>query len=414
MLSGLIGAGAQAVAQTPPEPTHELQTVTGTVVNQATHQPIARALVFSADNRLAALTDDEGHFSFSLPKQDDSSQPDHVVFFGPRNLGIPFGSITLSARKPGFLQDPEAVQSPAASLVIPLMPEAVIHGRVLSGTAEPAANMTVQLFKREVQEGSRHWRASTTAQTNSAGEYRFAELPPGEYKVMTQELLDTDPESSPPGSQPYGFPPACFPGVPDFASGTTITLNMGQRFHADIRLARQAYYPVSIPVLNMDSAGLNINVSAQAHPGPGYSLGYNPGTHRIEGLLPNGTYEVQALGFAPVPTSGQVSFTISGRGVNSLSMAVTSSAVIPIEVHEEFTQESSNQGTWSNGKHTFEMRGPRAYLQMWLEPVDDFSQLGRPFLRPPVSRPDEPLVFENVLPGAYWVRVQSSRCYTIR
>lgn len=404
-----VSAGClQAFPQAPT--TGDLQTITGTVVNQLTREPIARALVFSTDNRLAALTDDEGHFSFSVPRQEQSGQPDHIVFFGPPNL-IQFGTTALSARKPGFLQDPEGSRTPATSLVISLMPEAIIHGRVLSGTAEPAANMTVQLFKRGVQEGSLHWIPSTSTQTNSTGEYRFADLPPGEYRVMTQELLDTDPETSPPGSQVYGFPPACFPGIPDFASGTTITLSMGQRFHADIRLARQAYYPVAIPVLNTDSPGLNVTVSAQAHPGPGYSLGYNAGTHRIEGLLPNGTYEVQAFGFGPEPASGQVTFTISGREVNSPSMAVAPSGVIPIEVHEEFTQEWNGQSTWSNGKHTFELHGPRIYLQMWLEPVDDFSQLGRPFLRPPLSRPDEPLVLENVLPGAYWVRFHTSRGY---
>ena len=218
----------------------DLQTITGTVVNQLTREPIARALVSSPDNRLAALTDDDGHFSFSVLKA-QTDQAANAVISGPVNL-VQFGATALSARKPGFLQDPEGSRIPATSLVIPLMPEAVIHGRVLSGTAEPAANMTVQLFKREVQDGSLHWKSSTATQTNSTGEYRFAELPPGEYRVMTQELLDTDPETNPPGSQVHGFPPACFPGVPDFGSGTTIILSMGQQFHADIRLARQAYF----------------------------------------------------------------------------------------------------------------------------------------------------------------------------
>ena len=411
VLGWIIAACTHAIAQSVPEPARELQTITGTVVNQVTRQPISRALVSSSDYRLAVLTDEEGHFSFSLIKQAENERGNGVVFFGPRNF-IQFGTIALSARKPGFLQDPEGFQTPTSSaLVIALMPEAVIQGRVLSGTAEPAANMTVQLFRREVQEGSPHWLSSAATQTNSSGEYRFAELPPGEYKVMTQELLDTDPETSRPGSQVYGFPPACFPGVPDFASGTTITLSMGQRFHGDITLTRQPYYRVAIPVLNMDSGGLNINVSAQAHPGPGYSLGYNSSTHRIEGLLPSGTYLVQAIGFAPAPASGQVTFTITGHEVTSPSIVVTPSAVIPIEVHEEFTQEWNNQTSWSNGKRTFELHGPRAYLQMWLEPVDDFSQLGRPNLRPPVSRPDEPLVLENVLPGAYWLRFRTNRGY---
>lgn len=410
LLCWAIATCAQASAQSSTEPPRELQTVTGTVVNRITRQPISRALVFSGDNRLAILTDEEGHFSFSIPKL-DQNQDVQIVNSAPGYYMLG-GTAIVSARKPGFLQDSDGFQAPVNSaLVIPLIPEAIIRGRVLTGTAEPASGMTVQLFKREVQEGSLHWIPSTATQTNSAGEYRFAELAPGEYKVMTQELLDTDPETSPPGSQVYGFPPACFPGVPDFVSGTTVTLSVGQRFRADIPLARQEYYRVAIPVPNLDSPGLNINVMAQAHPGPGYSLGYNSGTRRIEGLLPNGTYTVQAFGFGPLPASGQVTFTIAGHEVSSPNMLLTQSSLIPINVHEEFTQEWNSGSSWSNGKHTFQLHGPRAYLQVWLEPVDDFSQVGRPSSRPPVSRPDEPLVMENVPPGTYWVRYYTSRGY---
>src|SRR5260370_17290828 len=40
----------------------------GTVVNSATHEPISRALVFSPDNRFATMTDNRGHFEFTLPR----------------------------------------------------------------------------------------------------------------------------------------------------------------------------------------------------------------------------------------------------------------------------------------------------------------------------------------------------------
>ncbi len=42
-------------------------TFRGTVVNSVTHAPIRRALVYSADNRFATLTDGEGHFEFAYP-----------------------------------------------------------------------------------------------------------------------------------------------------------------------------------------------------------------------------------------------------------------------------------------------------------------------------------------------------------
>jgi len=393
------------LAQNPTEENSEFETITGTVLNKLTREPVSRALVFSPDNRMAKFTDNDGRFQFEVPKDQDPQ----ITIRGARM----FGATTFSARKPGFLPDPEVPQTLAApDLVILLIPEGVIQGRVLSNSAELAVGMNVQLFKREVQDGFGRWDPSQMTRTNSSGEYRFAELTPGEYKVMTQELLDTDPESLAPGSQLYGFPPACFPGVLDFASGTTITLTAGQKLQADIPLSRQPYYRVSLPVLNAESLpGLNVSVLAQAHPGPGYSLGYNPGTHKVEGLLPNGTFSIQLQGFTPAPTSGNATFTIAGREASSPSIVLTAGGVIPINVHEEFTSAWEGQSTWTIGKRTFEVHGPRQYLHVWLEPIDDFSRLGRPALRPPVSRPDEPLVVENVLPGAYWVRFNVFRGY---
>jgi len=42
--------------------------VRGTVINQLTHAPVPRALVYSPDNRYAAMTDGDGRFEFTLPK----------------------------------------------------------------------------------------------------------------------------------------------------------------------------------------------------------------------------------------------------------------------------------------------------------------------------------------------------------
>lgn len=395
-----LSTWAQAAEDRP-----DLQNVTGMVINKLTREPIPRALVLSVDNRMAAFTGEDGRFQFILPKNRDSQSG-----FDP---GIGIGMTAFLARKPGFLPDPDATQvSASPDLIIPLIPEAVIHGRVLTNSAEAAIGMNVQLFKREVQEGLRRWIPTQMTRTNSSGEYRFAELTPGEFKVITQELLDTDPEDLAPGSQVYGFPPACFPGVPDFASGTTINLTAGQRFEGDIPLARQPYYSVKLPVLNAENTpGLNISVLAEAHPGPGYSLAYNPSAHRIEGLLPNGTFSIHAHAFGPLAVNGQATFTISGREVDSPSITLVADGVIPISVEEEFNSEWNNEATWSNGQRTFKLTGPRRYLHLSLEPVEDFSQLGNPTLQPILSRPDEPLLIDKVPPGAYWIRSGTARGY---
>ena len=46
----------------------------GSVINSVTREPIGRALVFSTDNRFAAMTDSEGHFEFTFPAANSSGQ----------------------------------------------------------------------------------------------------------------------------------------------------------------------------------------------------------------------------------------------------------------------------------------------------------------------------------------------------
>lgn len=395
------------------------QTIRGIVVNKLTGEPISRALVVSGDNRLGALTDGSGRFEFTIPRIEKSRDRATFTFGNHSSFRTYLSAMAdhLTAKKPGFVADDADIISQqngsGLSLTISLLPEAIIHGHIVTSNHEPAERMNVQLFKQEVREGTYHWiPVSSGSGTNSRGEFRFAELRPGAYKVMTQELLDTDPQDLAPNSQLYGFPPVCFPGVADFASGSTIQLTAGQDFQADIPLARQAYFPVRIPVLNSASAqGLNVAVFAGQHPGPGYSLGYNPQTGRIEGLLPNGTYHVEADSYSPTPTSGAIDITVAGTPAQGPSLALLPNGLIAINVHEEFSSEWNGSSQWDGNRGSFELHGPRAYLYLWLEQTDDFLQGPVPVLRSPMSARDESLVIENARPGRYWVHVRSSRGY---
>lgn len=390
--------------------------IRGIVVNKLTGAPISRALVFSRDNRLGALTDDSGRFEFTISTIEKSSDTE-IFTFGDHTSSHTYihgVSDNLTAKKPGFLEDAE-ITSPDASglkLTISLLPEAIIHGTVLTSNKEPAEGMNVQLFKQEVREGAYHWNPMPLTKTNSQGEFRFADLGPGAYKVMTQELLDTDPQDIAPNSQLYGFPPVCFPGVPDFASGSTIQLTAGQDVQADIPLTRQAYFRVRIPVLNSAALqGLNVRVSAGDRPGPGYSLGYNPRTDKIEGLLQNGIFHVEADSYGPNQASGAVDIRVAGTAVEGPSLAVLPNGVILVHVHEEFDSEWNGSASMTINGRSFELRGPLAYLHISLEQADDFVQGPIPGQRNPMSANDDSLVIEDARPGRYWVHVQTSRGY---
>ncbi|MGA1986929.1 MAG: hypothetical protein ABSG72_11725 [Candidatus Sulfotelmatobacter sp.] len=422
VLSVVLAAGSASLAQASgqnPLPDEQPATVRGTVVNAITNAPISRALVYSPDNRFAMLTDSEGHFEFTLPKA--SGDHEGSVFMNPPGhmwnvvgLEQPFW---LIARKPGFLDNPNdrrlAEAIPANEITIPLMPEGLIKGRVIISEADPATGITVQLLARQVQDGMPKWAQTGSARANSDGEFRFAELQPGTYKLGTSELMDNDPVAMVPGGQPYGFPPVYYPGVSDFATAGTILLTAGQTVQADLPLTRQPYYPVRIPVANPDlNASMNIAVSVLGHRGPGYRLGYNSEKQTIEGSLPNGNYLVEATTYGQISATGAVNLAVVGASAEGPSMTLTRAGSISVHVTEQFTSsEERGITTWNTGGRSFEVHGPRQYLQVNAESSDDFEQRPGASLRPPTGPDDDSLVLENLVPGRYRMRFYSSRGY---
>lgn len=384
-------------------------TVHGTVVNSVTHDPISRALVYSTDNRYATLTDAEGHFEFTLPKVAAGNGGSSTGHF--RNYTL------LMARKPGFLdvrnESRQVELSAGADLTLSLMPEGLIKGRVTASAAEPANRVDVQLFAKEVQDGSSRWVRRSSARTNSNGEFRFAELRPGAYKVLTSEWMDNDPETRVPGGQLYGYPPVYYPSATDFPAASTIQLTAGEIFQADLALIRQPYYPVKIPVTNgEENAGMNVTVSPQGQRGPGYSLGYRTGRQVIEGQLPNGKYLVEAATYGQNSATGSVNLTVAGAPAEGPAMALARNNSINVNVKEEFTSNDERRSaTWSDGKHTFSVHGARLDIQISAVSMDDFGAQRAGSIRQPTRPDDDSLVLENLSPGRYWLRLHASRGY---
>jgi hypothetical protein len=403
-----------ASAQNPQPENKSADSIRGTVVNGVTHEPIGRALVYSPDNRLAAMTDSEGHFEFTLAKPDNNDNTNegsgsaNKLSYQRANI---FG---LMARKPGFIEGriAQTPQSGSAGkdFVISLTPESLVIGRVLLSNAEASDPIQLELYRRQVLEGRAHWVLSGSTSTKSNGEFRFAELPSGSYKLLTRELMDRDPLASDPKEQVYGYPPVYFPNATDFAAGQTIQLAAGQIFQADISLVRHAYYPVKVAVVNSPSTpGISIVVSVQGHRGPGYALGYNHREQMIEGSLPNGNYTLEASSFGPNAASGVLNISVKSAAVEGARMTLVPNGSIGVNVKEEFTStEESNPSRVFvfNGRGNAQRAAP--YLNLHLEAVDDFGQERTAYMRPR-SAEDDSLVIEGVQPGRYWVRTNSSR-----
>jgi hypothetical protein len=416
--------------------------VHGVVVNSVTHEPIGRALVFSPDNRFATMTDSEGRFSFTFAQAEsdknqangsesaDASGTSVRVTCGDSSCNSVTSSISsysyrrtnrpdmLMARKPGFLNDHTGTQNlqsdtTGKEVTIALTPEALVVGRFLLPTTEASDTIQVELYRRQVQEGRAHWFPAGSVSTKSNGEFRFAELSAGTYKLLTLEQLDRDPLTFDPQGQLYGYPPVYFPNATDFAGAQAIQITAGQIFQADISLVRHAYYPVKVAAANAPHGGMGIVVSAQGHRGPGYSLGFNDHEQTIEGMLPNGNYTLEAASFAgPNTASGLLNISVKGAAVEGSRMTMVPNGSISVSVKEEFTvsEDANSRSVNIEGPPVSDnLRGPRRYLNVRLEPADDFGHERSSSIRPPSGPEDDSLTIDNVQPGRYWVRASASR-----
>jgi hypothetical protein len=392
-----LQAGSSADAQA-----DENDSLEGVVLNNLTHEPISRALVASPDNRFATMTDGQGHFEFRFPKG---------------GTGIANRPTALVARKPGYLSGPSPeTELPASTkqVTLALTPEGLLIGHVSLPSSEAADRIQLQLYRRQVEDGRAHWVPQGQTVARSTGDFRFAELSPGTYKLMTLEQLDRDQTATPGGEQVYGFAPVYFPSAKTFAGAESIELAAGQTFQADLAVVRLPYFRVRVSVAGVlpTAGGISVSVAAGSQ-GPGYSLGYNLQTHTIEGALPQGVYSLEGLGFGPAVSVGESTLTVHDAPVSVGSMTMVSAQSIRVDVKEEFSSppEIDDVENANLSKVSRSVSGPRSYLNVRLEPAEDFAQHGGPSERPPANARDESLVLDGVVPGRYWVHVDSSRGY---
>jgi hypothetical protein len=383
----------------------------GVVLNALTNKPVGRALVTLME--LAALSDSDGRFAFDV-RLSMGNLADEAAL--RPSLGVPSGfPMVLMARRPGYLtmQRPTMLllrdKSPEVpELTIRIMPESILRGRLATSAVEPPIGVQVQIFRKQVQDGLANWALVGAVQTNSRGEYRFADLPVGDYKAMTREWVEN--ESLVPASpgQMTGYPPVYYPNELDLATAAPIHIAAGETAQVDLNLRAQPYYQVSIPVMNVPhGTGLNVTVGEEDG-SSGFSLGFNPQTQKIEGSLPNGEYDVRIISFGEVQSSAAARIEIAGGPFHGAPISLVSSGVIPVVVREEYTADS---GTATREGPVFSRigNGRQRSLQLMLRP--DGTNSPTAFLRNPTGKGNEGLVVENVREGKYRVLVMPNRGY---
>ena len=375
----------------------------GAVEDALTGKPLPRALVTSLDRRLATMTDGEGHFSLliSIPARPQGvSTPAmgrFTAFSGP--LGA-FGSgenLLLIATKPGYLQPQQPTMLPLDATLasnpveLKLMPAGVIQGSVFTDISDAPFGVRVMLLHRQVQEGRYQWVQSDMQSTDSRGQFRFDNLGPGEYTIMSAEWAGDQPLVRPRFEPTRQYPPVFLGNVSGLSEAHKLQLHNGETLQTELHLRAATYYPINVPVSPLGSEG-GVNVRVLGSDGfNGFRLGFNARTEAVEGTLPNGAYTLLITHFGPPPSSSAVvPIQVAGRPVRTGPVALGPAASISVHIHPELTQQ----------------QGPiQRYLNIFLRPEDQGT--------PGASAHGNPedlgeLTLENVLPGRYFVEAMPS------
>ena len=395
------GAPFAARAQTPAEDAvYRLQ---GAVEDAITGKPIPRALVMSLDRRLATMTDGEGHFTLLItiparPQGVSTPGMGRVTAFSGALSSFGSGqSLMLIANKPGYLQPQQPTMLPLDATLasnhveLKLMPAGVIHGSVFTDLSDAPFGVRVMLLHRQVQEGRYQWVQGGMQITDSRGQFRFDDLGPGEYTIMSAEWAGDQPLVRPRFEPTRQYPPIFLGNVNGLSEAHKLQLHNGETVQTELHLRAATYYPISVPVSPSGSEG-GLNVRVLGSDGfNGFRLGFNARTEAVEGTLPNGAYTLLITHFGPTPfSSAVVPIQVAGRPLRTGPVALGPAASISVHVHPELTQQ---QGTIQR------------YLSIFLRPEEQGAAPAN--TRGDSEDPGE-LTLENVLPGRYFVEAMPS------
>jgi hypothetical protein len=260
-------------------------TITGTVSNAVSGEPIRRALVqLQGSVSASVLSGSDGRFQIA---------------------DVPEGQVVFSTQKPGFF-DPRSmsggqwgqpnqtftVGSGNNDFHLTLLPNSRIVGHITDNNGEPVENAQVQALFEQISQGRKQWQPRLSANTDEDGSYRLDDLTPGRYMVFAGG------HSEPP--QSWNAPlevstPKYYPDAPDLASAQPIDLRSSQEFRADFRFRTERGYRLTAQVSGVP-AGMGVNFSLQNASGQNVwfeGMNFDPTHGRfLAPALPSGTWTI--------------------------------------------------------------------------------------------------------------------------
>ena len=208
-----------------------LYTLTGTVVNSVTGEPVIRALVqvMGQTAPRAQFTDREGRFQFTKMQ----AMTGNLMAVKPGYYGNDQGG-----RQP-MVNQRITVGPDMAPVVIKLVPQSGITGQITDANGEALENVRVGVTANVIQNGRRVQQRMQQVQSDEQGDFELLNLPPGKYFLSAGPVWNSSAESK------TGFAAQYFPGVSESSEATPIDVLPGQTVHADITLPPAKIFHIS-------------------------------------------------------------------------------------------------------------------------------------------------------------------------
>lgn len=362
--------------------------LSGTVVNSVTGEPIRRALVqIYMGPEQAVLTDSDGKFEFS---------------------NLPIGQTSIAVRKPGFMSEQEMPGGGPPSMVetgpdakpitVKLTPEGVLFGRVDS-KGEPIEDLPVKVIELRIDQGRKHWEQRGDATTDEDGAWRIANLTPGTYFIAAGPSFRRNRFGPRSKSTPEGYAEGFYPAANDISGAMPIEVGAGQQVEADFSLKPAPVFHISGVVAGIEpgqGVGMElINESDVTSMG----MRFGAATGEFETVAPAGLYRLQAWSRGQDGESFKASVPLSVTSdVSAIRLALAPDTPIPIHVKlEKLAPENPDKG-----RFVFARPNKVAPVDVRLiatEPSFRNHDIGTTRIEEPGSPPE--MLLKDIEPGKY-------------
>lgn len=346
------------------------RTVSGQVVNSVTGQPIAGALVQSGAGS-GVLTDREGQFEF------------------------PGSDISMSgnlAAKPGYFAEQGRtidLSGRGQPIILKLVPEAIVFGKVLDQNGQPLQDLRVQLKRLQIRDGLRHWEQRDSTITNVEGEFRFFELEAGKYFLSTAFQIDGSPDAP----SAVAFVPVVYPPL-SANEESALNLSPGDHVEANLNPPTQSLYPVTGHLEGAAAQGARFEAERSTGGIIDPVVRFNRLTGDFRLLLPSGSYRLKLHAFLQREQFFATrEISVGEAPLKNLSITLAPLTTVPVEIEYQGSNPSSQEA----------QTPPQFFVNVGLEEADP-SGLGRTFNAQP-PQPSNPasdsLAIRDLEPGEY-------------